>query len=162
MRSYYTSLRVHRRTWKPLFHFLIDTIVTNCYKLSSFATPGWPHKAGHKDFMVDLVNALFEHSVRPANTSETCLSMSQIVPQTPINHGYKPVIINRVDKTCSACAEAGRRNTIIRSSGRKPLHKLSHNSVVRRGKDLECLKRTPCTRFGCRLCRIPLCQSGLC
>ena len=29
MRSYYTSLKIHRRTWKPLFHFLLDTTVTN-------------------------------------------------------------------------------------------------------------------------------------
>jgi hypothetical protein len=63
---------------------------------------------------------------------------------------------------CLACTKARRRNIIIRSGERKPLYKLLHNSIVRRRKDLECLKRMPRTRFGCRLYRIPLCQSGLC
>ena len=80
-----------------------------------------------------------------------------LTPQTPINYGYKLVIINRVDKTCLVCAKAGKRTIFIRSSRRKPLHKLLYNSVARRRKDLERPKRTPRTKFGCRLYRIPLC-----
>lgn len=63
MRSYYTLLRIYRRTWKPLFHFLLNTIVTNCYKLSSYSTNGWPKRSGYKKFLERLVNSLFELSI---------------------------------------------------------------------------------------------------
>ena len=36
LRSYYTTKRIYLKTWKPLFHFLFDTIIGNCYKLSSY------------------------------------------------------------------------------------------------------------------------------
>ena len=55
-----------------------------------------------------------------------------------------------------AYAKARRRTIIIRSSRRKPLYKLLHNSIVRRRKDLERLKWTLCTKFRCRLYYIPL------
>ena len=57
---------------------------------------------------------------------------------------------------CLAYTKAGRKNIIIKSNKKKPLHKLSHNSIVRRGKDLEYLKQTPHTKFRCRLYHIPL------
>ena len=31
LRSYYNTERVHRKIWKPLFSFLLDTIVGNSY-----------------------------------------------------------------------------------------------------------------------------------
>ena len=40
MRSYYTSLKIHYYTWKPLFYFLLNITVTNAYKLSSYAANG--------------------------------------------------------------------------------------------------------------------------
>ena len=36
LRSYYNTERIHRKTWKPLFSFLLDTIVGNSYQLSSY------------------------------------------------------------------------------------------------------------------------------
>ena len=33
LRSYYTTQRIHLKTWKPLFHFFFDTIIGNYYKL---------------------------------------------------------------------------------------------------------------------------------
>ncbi|KAF2802625.1 uncharacterized protein BDZ99DRAFT_401403, partial [Mytilinidion resinicola] len=33
MRSYYNTNRVHRKTWKPLWSFLLDTVVGNSYML---------------------------------------------------------------------------------------------------------------------------------
>lgn len=34
-RHYYTIQRQHKQTWKPLWHFLLDTANSNAYKLSS-------------------------------------------------------------------------------------------------------------------------------
>ncbi|KAF2801251.1 uncharacterized protein BDZ99DRAFT_349403, partial [Mytilinidion resinicola] len=33
LRSYYNTERTYRKTWKPLFSFLLDTVVGNCYQL---------------------------------------------------------------------------------------------------------------------------------
>ena len=79
MRSYYTSLKIHRRTWKPLFHFLLNTTVTNAYKLSSYATRGWLNHVGHKAFREDLVNALFKHSARVPQQYKLRVSIDKII-----------------------------------------------------------------------------------
>ena len=33
LRSYYSTQRVHFKSWKPLWHFLLDTTIVNSYKL---------------------------------------------------------------------------------------------------------------------------------
>jgi hypothetical protein len=164
MRSYYSSLRRHRRTWKPLFNFLLHTITTNCYKLSSFTTPGWPHKAGHKAFLQKLIYKLFEQSSRVPKSSSKRVSTNNIVWQPLEFHGYKPEKINDKLVTCSACLEAGRKAS-QRLSRRKPLVELSASSVRRNSgnsNSRQRRQRAPKTRFGCRLCRIPLCERGPC
>ena len=34
LRSYYTTQTKHNKTWKALWHFLLDTTTTNAYKLA--------------------------------------------------------------------------------------------------------------------------------
>lgn len=36
LRSYFNTQRAHRKTWKALFHFLLDVIITNSYLLSFY------------------------------------------------------------------------------------------------------------------------------
>ena len=65
LRSYYTTQRVHRKTWKPLFYFLFDTIVGNCYKLSSYCTAdGHLRTDSHAAFRRAFRRALFNASTR--------------------------------------------------------------------------------------------------
>ena len=33
LRSYYNTQRTHRKTWMPLWHFLLDITITNCFKI---------------------------------------------------------------------------------------------------------------------------------
>jgi hypothetical protein len=163
MRSYYSSLKRHRKTWKALFHFALDTITTNCYKLSSFATPGWPHKAGHKAFLQSLIHTLLEQSVRLTKRSKSHVPTSQIILRPVVEHGYKPEKINTKHIACSACLEAGRKASKKVISRRKPLAELSKNTVRKSNKgNWKRPQRAPRTRFGCRLCRIPLCKEGGC
>ena len=164
MRSYYSSLRRHRKTWKPLFNFLLHTVATNCYKLSSFATPGWPHKAGHKAFLQELIRTLLKSSIRVPKLMQSHIPTSQITLKPVVEHGYKPERINDKDVACSACVEAGRKTSIKRISCRKPLAELSKNTVRKASNrdNWQRRQRPPRTRFGCRLCRIPLCKEGGC
>jgi hypothetical protein len=68
LRSYYNTQRIHCKTWKPLFSFLFDTIIGNCYKLSSYK-PSTGERGTRKDthlqFRRDLRNALLEASRGP-------------------------------------------------------------------------------------------------
>ena len=164
MRSYYSSLKQYRKTWKPLFHFILDTIVTNYFKMSSFANRGWPHHAGHKVFLERLVNSLFEHSIRVAKSSRTRVPMNRILWYPAVEHGYKPEKINEKPMACSACLEAGRKSSIKKLSARKPLCELSQNTTrkPRDSRDWKRPLRAPRTQFGCRLCKIPLCKTGPC
>ena len=41
MRSYYSTQRRHPKNWKPLWHFLLDTAVTNAYKIA-YCSPERP------------------------------------------------------------------------------------------------------------------------
>ena len=68
LRSYYTTQRTHFKTWKPLWHFLLDTTVTNAYKIAhcTLERPNsepWKHLS-HRKFRNRLASQLFEHSER--------------------------------------------------------------------------------------------------
>ena len=67
LRSYYNTQRTHNKTWKPLWHFLLDTAVSNAYKIahSLGGKPyGGKNVASHKAFRIDLARELFNHSER--------------------------------------------------------------------------------------------------
>ena len=164
IRSYYTSLKIHRRTWKPLFHFLFDMTVTNAYKLSSYATNGWPKRSGHKKFFEQLVNSLFKLSTSEPQSNCAQISMDNIQWYPVVYYGYKAVRINEKQKTCSACFAAGRKSRVKKLSNRKPLCELSVNTTKRsrNRKDFKRPQKSPRTTYGCKLCRIPLCKDGPC
>lgn len=63
-RSYYNTQRPHMKTWKPLWHFLIDVIIVNCYLLFSYYSSSDYHRDTHKQFRKDLRQTLFEKSAR--------------------------------------------------------------------------------------------------
>ena len=66
LRSYFNTQGTHVGTWKPLLHFLLDTVLGNCFLLSSY-TPTDRRASrhdGHKQFRKDLRDALFERSIR--------------------------------------------------------------------------------------------------
>jgi hypothetical protein len=90
--------------------------------------------------------------------------MGQIIRKPVVEHGYKPERINNKDVACSACLEAGRKAIKVVESRRKPLAELSKNTVRKpsNSNNWKRPQRVPRTRFGCRLCRIPLCKEGAC
>lgn len=162
LRSYYTSLKKHRKTWKPLFSFLLNTVTTNCYKLSSFASPSFPYRAGHKAFLQKLIYTLLERSVRVLNYNKGCTD--KVIWKPAVLHGYKAERISDKLLICLACLKAGRTTSIKRINRRKPLADLSINLIERNsiGNNRKRRQRAPRTRYGCRLCRIPLCKIGQC
>ena len=114
-RSYYTTQQVKRRTWRPLLYFLLDVVVNNCYRLSSYSTPERAKRLGHKDFIYELFEQLIQRGTRPAQGREKRPRLDEVAVVNESSHG-DPVKMYTEAKTCLACAESGRR-----SSQRQPL-----------------------------------------
>ena len=157
LRSYYNTQRVHLKTWKPLFHFLLDTVLGNCFLLSSYTpTDRASRHNSHKQFRRDLRDALFERSIRkrkaPTQQEPHRRSTNEIVWYPTELHTLKKLWTK--PRNCSACIEAGR----------KSLSKLSPNTVrkPRDSKNWKRPQRAPRTSFGCSICQIPFCREDKC
>lgn len=168
LRCYYSTQKVHLKSWKPLWHFLLDTTITNSYKIAHYNVPKRVQKAswnsqGHREFRIQLATQLFEHSERISgipSTPKVSLS-ARVHPAAGREHGH----LNRMGdkaKYCVPCSYAGR---VIPTSGkiRKPLLELSVNSV--RPRDLDKRKRRqrpPRGIHGCKLCNMYICNHLAC
>ena len=69
LKSYYNTQRKHHKNWKPLWHFLFDTTITNCFKLYrhcplSRRIPLPSIWYTHKEFRTRLAMLLFDYSER--------------------------------------------------------------------------------------------------
>ena len=165
LRSYYTSQRVHLKTWKPLWHFLLDTTVCNCFKIAS-ATPQRPYTElqshdRHKTFNMELINGLYENSERlhaPAcpRRSMKPNKLSLLVHKAPAFQHEKLLRLGDDPKACEACNSAGR--VVVNVLKRKPLTELSNTSITG-GKRRN---RVPRSIHGCALCKIHLCNTDRC
>jgi len=168
LRSYFNTQRTHRKTWKPLFHFLLDTVLGNSYLLSSYRPTNRRagRNDGHKKFRRDLRDALFKRSVRKrkAYTQDAPLrrSTDDILWYPTHRHTLKRLWVKPVN--CSACIEAGRKSQNTTKGRRKPLADLSTNTTKKRrdSKDWKRPQRTPRTRYGCSVCQIPFCREDEC
>ena len=147
--SYYSTQRAKRKTWKPLWFFLLDLVLSNSYRLSAYFHRPQRNRAGHKKFLETLVEALFNASGKPARSHPSREAMSGVHIQKGV-HGSDPSKINTKLRTCLACAAAGRK----RGQRRVVLGDLDGNQQRR-----AC---TPQTLYGCELCNIPFCKSDIC
>ena len=165
LRSYYTSQRVHLKNWKPLWHFLLDTTVCNCFKIAS-TTPQKPYTelrshVRHRAFNMELINGLYENSERlnaPARPRRHLKpnKLSHLVSKAPAVEHEELIRMSNTGRPCEACNSINR--TANKPFKRKALTELSNNSVVG-GKRR---KRVPRSIYGCGLCRIHLCNNGRC
>ena len=168
LRSYFTTQRTHRQTWKPLWHFLLDTVIGNCFLLSSYTPTDRraSRQEGHKQFRIDLRTALFERSIRkrkhPAPEHPSRRSTKDIIWVPTAQHKLIKLFTKEVH--CSACIEAGRCTQVQNIGRRKALSDLSPNTTrkPRDSKEWERRQRPPRTHFGCSICKIPFCRKDDC
>ena len=168
LRSYFTTQRIHRQTWKPLWHFLFDTVIGNCFLLSSYRPTD--HRGGrqdsHKQFRIDLRNALFERSIRKrkACTQKHApwRSTNDIIWVPTARHELVKLFNQHV--YCSACTEAGKYTQIECIGNRKALSELSQNTTrkPRDSKEWQRQQRPSRTHFGCNICKIPFYRKDEC
>ena len=168
LHSYFTTQRIHRQTWKPLWHFLLDTVIVNCFLLSSYRpTDRYEcRENSHKQFQINLRKALFERSIRKRKNytfkHPPRRSIDDIIWVPTAQHQLIKLFLREVH--CSACIEAGRRTQEQCIERRKALSELSPNTTrkPRDSKEWERRARPPRTHFGCSICKIPFCRKDDC
>ena len=164
LRSYYNTQRIHLKNWKPLWHFLLDTTITNCFKLHRHHLKTPARRYGQKEFRTKLAVELFNHSEhtttrpgRPAPIKTEPLS-HYVIPDSASEHQH--LVLSQKSRPCIVCKTAGR--TAERVMVRKPLGKVSHNArrPDQKGKKRRLEQKK--TRYGCRLCNQFICRVGSC
>lgn len=170
LRSYYTTTRTYKKNWKPLWHFLLDTTVTNVYEIAH-CTPKYPYghtkdRSSHKQFRRQLAVELFAESAR-SRSAGTRLGTDKTVSDY-VRHIYAPdhgkIELLEPGK-CLNCVAYVLSKRKVRNgwAKRKLLGELSTNSV--RPASQEARKRRdqhPKGFYGCRLCDMYLCRHGGC
>jgi len=113
LRSYFITQRIYRQTWKPLWYFLLNTVICNCFLLSSYR-PTNRYKCrenSHNQFRINLRKALFERSIRKRKNyifkHPPQRSTDDIIWVPTAQHQLIKLFLREV--YCSACIEAGRR-----------------------------------------------------
>jgi len=140
LRSYYSILRPHYKTWRPLFTLLIEISLVNCYKLAT-ANRKTTHDA-HRNWLLTLVVQLKALAVRklkrkrsPPRSHQGLHELQRLYPK---------------QRNCVACADRGRRST-----PRAPLSEISSSTNYIRPR------RPQRTYWGCKQCDKPLCKPPL-
>ncbi|KAF2813863.1 uncharacterized protein BDZ99DRAFT_553863 [Mytilinidion resinicola] len=158
LRSCYSTNRVHRKTWKPLFSFLFDTAVGNSYMLSSYRRdPGSNDRQlrqdSHLQFCRDLRDALLHASVRTQQQKQAYKANSFMdITWRPVREHLHEKLWQKQQPFCAACTR-GKRSTAT------PHLALE---AQRERKGWKRRHRPPRTSYGCSVCRIPLCTRGKC
>ncbi|PVH97940.1 hypothetical protein DM02DRAFT_657753 [Periconia macrospinosa] len=109
-RSYYSVQQVKRRTWKPLWYFLLDLTINNCYRLSSYSSSTAAKRGGHKKFLYDLIEQLFKRGKRLCHGSTKRQRLDDLAQHVSVNEegSHRSVRLFGEARTCAACAENGR------------------------------------------------------
>ena len=166
LRCYYSTQRVHYKSWKPLWHFLLDTTITNCYKIHR-CTPERLNQPriqySQREFRVRLANQLFELSERIGGYAIPIRASlaSRVHPASRRDHDILERMGDGV-KVCVPCLLAGR---VVPKPAqiRKPLQELSANSVrPADSANRKRRRRTPRGIHGCKLCGIYICNYIAC
>ena len=165
LRSYYGTQRVHVKHWKSLWHFLLDTTITNAYKLTHCTSErpyAWGSKhSSHSRFRTELANELFARSKRlhPHGWSRgtKSKSMAEQVKQAPAANHEQVHMKKKTPGYCVACIEAGRPSAAQKTS-RKALNELNSNSLLGGARR----RRAPRSLYGCGLCKVFICHHKRC
>ena len=141
LRSYYSILRAHRKTWRPLFTLLVEIALVNSYKLAT-ANRKTTHDA-HRRWLLELVVQLKELAVRRVKRKRS-------PPPRTIPIQYELVRFNSGLRSCKACSDRGYQS--FPGKLRKPLEEISSSATnyIRP-------QRPRRTGFSCKQCKTPLC-----
>ena len=176
LRKSFSTLRKCFKTWKPLWHFLLDLTTANSFLLSAWSPkdddPAFEKqrndRRAHYAFQKALYIGLLQEAIedRAKNPPQP--------PPAPIRQplpnrveGSKDISEHHIQKVekygeCSSCQAAKRWAT--KREARKALQELSNNSVINKegAKARKKEDRPPRSLYKCDTCDIYLCGKGDC
>ena len=164
-RCYYDTQRVYLKTWKFLWHFLLDTTIVNSYKIINIIELR-PYaelrKHGfHRLFRMKLIQELYDYSTRVASPpggfkDYKKKKLARLVRCAfSEEHGIR-VKLSEDKHYCVPCSIDHR--IAQKTTVRKPLQKLSLNNILADKRR----QRSPKSSLSCRLCRMYICKSITC
>ncbi|KAF1970359.1 hypothetical protein BU23DRAFT_556833, partial [Bimuria novae-zelandiae CBS 107.79] len=95
------------KTERPLLYFLLDLTLNNAYRLSLYSDAAAAKRSGHKRFLYDLIEQLFDRGTRLCNAGAKRKRSDDDVVTEESSH--RPANLYKQAKTCVLCAERGRR-----------------------------------------------------
>lgn len=182
----YDTQRVKRKTWRPLFYFLLNVSLNNSYLLSAFRRES--PRGGHKRYVESLWLSLLEKSGRPYGNNgpkrprsespipeslDPLLFFSMAPPGcgpnvsvlTPIVPQAAPAML--VDhvlkklfveaKACVSCKKSGRAQA---SGHTSEAGRQPLGELSLNVKRRVGYRRALRSQYGCAVCRIPLCRAS--
>ena len=164
-RSYYTTQRRHHQTWKPLWHFLLDTVASNCFKLSSYSTPGQIKRSSHRRFQADLIDQLLQRALENCPQPQPPLVCKRTILRDHIElvdpSEYYEARLPGKKGYCKACQAAGRQGQAVQPT-RKNYTNLSRESLRPiAGSNVQARRRrTASTTYGCSICKVHICKQS--
>jgi hypothetical protein len=163
LRASYITQRRHMQTWKPLWHFLLDTTTVNAYKLSTDSEPGHYKTSAHRKWLQKLVNEIFLRAGVPPESNPQPHTHTNIRDYVAAIDPDEHHLVRLPGKKgyCKACQD--RRNLASKCPLRKPvLTETSHNSRRKMpGTDgIGRRRREPTAVTGCDVCGIHICKEA--
>jgi hypothetical protein len=165
MRSYYRVRRRIYRTWRPLFNFIFQTAITNCYKIAENAGFLKSKQSGHSQFRISLARALmaFNSASKRSRGQDFTIYEDVESPQNSVIGTSPPTAhcggtlqpISATSKNCKAYLTFKRTAS---STKRKALEELSVNSKIGKGSTKRPKIHPHRSRYGCSNCKVNLCQ----
>ena len=147
LKSYYDTLRSHRKTWRPLFSLLLEIILVNSFKLSTLSDRVEAKQCGHRKFRLQLVKQLVDTAGKPVKYDpRRQQSVNDLQIHNGVVHTQGNLFKQVQAQPCVMCQSKGRR---------PPLQAVDPNRAS------GCVRKPASTRTtqGCIQCKIPLCRA---
>lgn len=167
LRCYFNIQRVHYKTWKSLWHFLLNITICNSYKIiNSIEQRSYTKLKKHnvyKRFKIELVDTLFQHSKRYIEL-KYCENLkfkklTQLIKQTLSKKHESIERLNNKIKECVVCKIIDRRVKVEKikvEKIKKSLQKLSNNNLMIENRR----RRVSRNRYECKLYEMSLCSNN--
>ena len=176
----YDTQRVKRKTWKPLFFFLLNLAVKNSFLLSKQRACDADH--AHKQFIQDLISFLFDASQKTFRGPNLAVRRSS-TPQPPASdlpHSYPRVPFSAEELVLSPDSTIQIPETVVPQFGKRIEQVMHKHELVklfpiakscqscrlackpraylsRQHSKAPVLPRLPRSYYGCRACREAIC-----
>ena len=113
LKSYYDTRRIHRKTWRSLFSFLLEVVLINCFKLSTLVTRAETKHSGHRKFRLKPIIQLEDAAGRAVRyDSRRRRSVNDLKVKDGRMHVQGNLLKQSMQQPCVVCQAKGHRGAL--------------------------------------------------